>query len=133
VRSLVRRLSAVRAPRTAWWALAAVAAVIGGAACSGGDDGGGAVTLPPIATTSTIAPSTTVNLLDQDRFVVIEQGDNLSSIAQRYQVSQDDLMALNGITDPNAVFLGQVLELPAGAVLPVDPSATSLVAPTAAP
>ena len=59
--------------------------------------------------------------------------ESLSSIAQRYQVSQDDLMALNGITDPNAVFLGQVLELPAGAVLPADPTATSLVAPTAAP
>ena len=90
------------------------------------------MTLPPIATTSTIAVATTINLLDQDRFVVIQQGDNLSSIAQQYQVSQDDLMALNGITDPDAVYLGQVLELPVGAVLPADPT-PSLVTPTAGP
>ena len=59
---------------------------------------------------------------------MIAQGDILSNIAEDYQVSQAELMELNGITDPNAVFVGQVLELPVGAVLP-----SSLVAPTSTP
>lgn len=105
------------------------------AACSRGadDDGGvGAVTLPPIATTSTVAPPTTLSLLDQDRFVTVRQGDILSEIAKQYEVSQDDLMAKNGITDPDAVYVGQVLELPEDAVL-ANSEPPSLVTTTAAP
>lgn len=118
---------------TGWAAGAVVAAVLAGACSSGEGDGGGvAPTLPPIATTSTIAPSTTQNLLDQDRFVTVQQGDILSEIAKRFEVSQDDLMEKNGITDPDAVYVGQVLELPVGAVLP-NSGPPSLVTTTAAP
>ena len=113
--------------------MGAVAATALVGACSGDDDGGGGVgTLPPIATTSTLPPPTTISLLDQNRFVTIQRGDILSEIAQQYEVSQDDLMAKNGITDPDAVYVGQVLELPEDAVLP-NSGPTSLSTTTTAP
>lgn len=109
----------------------ATAVTAGGCSGDGSADESPRPTLPPIATTSTIAPSTTVSLLNQDRFVTVREGDILSEIAKRYQVRQDELMAKNGITDPDAVYVGQVLELPEDAVLPESAGPTSLVdAPT---
>jgi len=109
----------VRAHQLRWTAAVTIALTLAAAACSDDETPAGP-TLPPIATTSTLPPSTTASLMDQDRFYVIQQGDILSRIAQRYGISQDDLMAKNGITDPDAISVGQVLELPEGAVLPVE-------------
>ncbi len=39
-------------------------------------------------------------------------GDTLGLIATRFEISLDDLMELNGITDPNTLQVGQVLLLP---------------------
>lgn len=44
---------------------------------------------------------------------VVQDGDTLSAIAASFQVSEDDLMAANGITDPNRLFAGQELRIPA--------------------
>ncbi len=38
---------------------------------------------------------------------VVKPGDTLSSIALRYGVSAANLMALNGLTSPNLIFIGQ--------------------------
>lgn len=43
---------------------------------------------------------------------VIQPGDNLSTVAQRYNVSQAQLAAANGITDPNRILIGQRLIIP---------------------
>jgi LysM repeat protein len=45
----------------------------------------------------------------------IEPGETLSQIAERYGISQDELMELNSITDPDAIYSGQILVLPAPA------------------
>jgi LysM repeat protein len=45
--------------------------------------------------------------------VVVEYGDTLSWIAEVNDVSVDDLMAVNGISDPNFIYVGQTLLLPA--------------------
>jgi len=42
----------------------------------------------------------------------VQPGDTLSSIAQRFGVSLQDLMTANGITDPDAIYVGQVLRIP---------------------
>jgi LysM repeat protein len=57
---------------------------------------------------------------------VVEKGDTLSSIAYEFDVSADDIMRANGITDPNLIYEGQELVIPVGG-LPTDtpPSATS--------
>ena len=43
---------------------------------------------------------------------VVRSGDTLSGIALSLDVSMADLIALNGITDPNKIKPGQVLKLP---------------------
>jgi murein DD-endopeptidase MepM/ murein hydrolase activator NlpD len=42
----------------------------------------------------------------------IRVGDTLSSIARRYGLSRDELMAANGIKDPNSISIGQSLIVP---------------------
>jgi LysM repeat protein len=58
--------------------------------------------LPPTAT-----PSTPVVRTHQVRF-----GENLFRISLRYNVSLRTLMQANGITNPNLIFVGQVLIIP---------------------
>jgi LysM repeat protein len=43
---------------------------------------------------------------------VVQRGESLGTIAQRYNVSQNDLARTNGITNPNLVYVGQRLVIP---------------------
>jgi membrane-bound lytic murein transglycosylase D len=43
---------------------------------------------------------------------VVRQGDSLARIASRMGVDADELAALNGVSDPRALRVGQVLDLP---------------------
>jgi murein DD-endopeptidase MepM/ murein hydrolase activator NlpD len=43
---------------------------------------------------------------------IIQSGDTLSSIADRFSISLNDLMAANSITDPNTIQAGQQLIIP---------------------
>lgn len=54
----------------------------------------------------------------------VQAGETLSSIAERYGVTLAELMTLNGITDPDAIVIGQELLLPAAAA--EQPPATPL-------
>jgi len=56
----------------------------------------------------------------------VQRGDTLSSIARRFNTTVGTLVGLNGIANPNQIFVGQVLDLP-GTVETADPQ------PTAAP
>ena len=47
-----------------------------------------------------------------DVVVVVEAGDSLSEIAAEYGMSVSALMAANGITDPDRLFMGQELVVP---------------------
>jgi LysM repeat protein len=44
----------------------------------------------------------------------VQSGDTLGGIAQTYDVSIEDLMTVNGITDPNLLQVGQILIIPSG-------------------
>jgi len=46
-------------------------------------------------------------------YYVVQPGDTLFSIADRFGVSLSDLATINGVYDVNRVFVGQVLTLPA--------------------
>jgi LysM repeat protein len=83
------------------------------------------VSPPPAANTYTVQPS-----------------DSLSGIADQFGVSVDALMAANGITDPLALSVGQVLTIPTPDAVPspaategppVEGEATATPAPTTAP
>jgi LysM repeat protein len=113
-------------------AVSCVAAPLIGVGC--GSDGTGSGTLPPIATTSststTIATTTTL-----PEFYVVQSGDTLSKIVTKLGVSKDDLMALNGITNPDHIEKGQKLKIPRpGMVIPSTvPPSTTVPAETTAP
>lgn len=43
---------------------------------------------------------------------VVQSGESLSQIAQAYGVTIDEIMALNGLSDPNTIVVGQELLIP---------------------
>src|SRR5258706_16432950 len=46
----------------------------------------------------------------------VREGETLTSIANRYRISVNALIAANNITDPNALYAGQNLLIPSAAV-----------------
>lgn len=68
--------------------------------------------------------------------IVVEQGQSLAGIARKYAVKPEDLMRLNDLAHPNAIYVGQKLKLPKGAKtkLPVawtQPAASPATSPAA--
>ena len=95
------------------------------AAC-GSDGGGAAATLPPIATTTTTTtlPPTTTTLPD---FYIIQKGDSLFAIAQKFGLTFAELAAFNGIVNPDDIQAGQKLRIPQpGEVIPTTIAPTTV-------
>ncbi|MEM8828199.1 MAG: M23 family metallopeptidase [Cyanobacteria bacterium P01_G01_bin.19] len=80
----------------------------------------------------------TIKLMEPSNFVLpikdevttkiytVKRGDTLARIAERYQVSRQELVALNKINNSNLIFVNQKLKLPATAVEPVEPAKITL-------
>ena len=49
---------------------------------------------------------------------VVQGGETLHTIALRYGVTMADIMAANGITNPDRIYIGQRLTIPGGATPP---------------
>ena len=66
--------------------------------------------------TSTAAPKTSaktqVKVSDSGKTYVVAKGDNPVTIAKKFKVSYDDLIALNHIDDPRKLKVGQKLLIP---------------------
>lgn len=58
------------------------------------------------------APEATPAHAEEDGIHVVQRGESLSAIAQRYQVSLSELARKNGITNPNVIYVGQRLVIP---------------------
>jgi murein DD-endopeptidase MepM/ murein hydrolase activator NlpD len=58
---------------------------------------------------------------DQAEQYMVQGGDTLGTIADRYSVSLESLMAANGLSDPNLLSVGQVLTIPVPTPGPVGP------------
>lgn len=52
------------------------------------------------------------SVVDSGRTHILKSGENIWRIATKYKVSQKELMALNNITDPTKLKIGQVIKLP---------------------
>ena len=100
---------------------------------------GGPTSVPPPEATATPVPEETQTGRTTH---VVQPGENLSQIAQRYGVSVEAIVQVNGLEDPSLIQVGQTLIIPApGEVLPTatprPPTATPLpstptaVSPTA--
>ncbi|MFV9505738.1 MAG: LysM peptidoglycan-binding domain-containing protein [Oscillochloridaceae bacterium umkhey_bin13] len=60
----------------------------------------------------------------------VQPGDTLSAIAERFDTTVDELVAANGLTDPNALQPGQSLLIPSLLRPPVSEAEVSLLTPT---
>ncbi len=76
-------------------------------------------TLPLITTVATTTPTTAAPPTTQPSYVV-QQGDSLSVIAQRFAVDVKVLADFNGITDVNSIQVGQTIAIP-----PADATTTT--------
>ena len=70
--------------------------------------------------------------LDRTTYVV-QVGDTARGIAERFGVTMKQLMEANDISDPDSLFEGQVLVMPAAPSLPAAPPTNTRVPPTASP
>lgn len=83
-----------------------------------------ATTVAQPVPTSTPAPSQS----GEPEIYVVQEGDSLFGIALRYNLTVDQLLEANNLSDPDFVFVGQRLVIPAGAT-----AAGGSPAPTAPP
>ena len=59
----------------------------------------------------TESTNTTINSVIQDNYYTVQRGDTLSRIAKRYGVTVQYLVNLNGITNPNLIYTGQLIKV----------------------
>lgn len=59
----------------------------------------------------TESSNTTLNPVVQNNFYTVKTGDTLSSIARRFGITVQYLVNLNGITNPNLIYPGQLLKV----------------------
>src|SRR6185503_17698031 len=80
-------------------------------------------TAPPPTAAEVVLPTPTI--------YVVKLGDTLGTIAQRFEVTVEALMAANDITNPNVLSVGQSLIIPvAGSLPPTAEPATPALLPT---
>ena len=76
-------------------------------------------------TVESTVPATTTTVYSEPVYYTVNPGDSLFQISKTYNLNMAELMALNGITDPDKVNAGQVLQLPVPTgFVPVAPSTT---------
>jgi murein DD-endopeptidase MepM/ murein hydrolase activator NlpD len=59
-----------------------------------------------------LLPHSAVSAQESGPVYIVQSGDSLSSIAARFNLSVDELMQANGITDPDLLAVGQELVIP---------------------
>lgn len=86
----------------------AVAVLVGGACGGDGDEPPATTTTAPVTTATPETTPTTAALPTH----TVQPGDTLFLIAQRFGTSVDAIAKANGISDPNVIEVGQVLQIP---------------------
>ena len=89
------------------------------------------VAAPPSGTVPPEAAGASADTAAGDAPVVhvVQSGDTLNRISQQYDVSVEDIMAANGLTDPNIISVGQQLTIPVGGLpTPTVPAPTEIAA-----
>jgi LysM repeat protein len=66
----------------------------------------------------TPTPLPTVEVTAEPFTYVVEPGDHLVNIADMFAVNIQDIMDLNGITNPNKIFVGEQLQIPGYGIQP---------------
>jgi LysM repeat protein len=111
-----------RPDRTLFAATVAVLGVVG-VAC-GTTDPASQERLPPIQTTTPTTTTTTTTVAPADLLYVVQSGDTLFQIAERFSVTVAAIVERNGLASADDIEAGQSLEIPEG-LLVVDDGLTS--------
>lgn len=59
----------------------------------------------------------------------VRSGDTLGALAKKFSITLDELLTLNTLSNPDALYIGQVLKLPAHARMPEPPKAPPVTEP----
>lgn len=70
------------------------------------------VEITPVASPTAAPPSPTAGPVGAPITYTIQPGDSLSSIAQKFGITVDELVKANNIENPNEIFAGQELTIP---------------------
>ncbi|MCC6190012.1 MAG: LysM peptidoglycan-binding domain-containing protein [Anaerolineales bacterium] len=90
-----------------------------------------APTAPPTTAPPTSAPPTSAPPPSSGTSYTVLRGDTLSAIARRFGVTVQAIMTANGLTNPNLIYVGQVLTIPsASGATPTPPPATTTPPPS---
>ncbi len=111
-----------RPDRTLIVATIAVFGVVG-VAC-GTTDPASQERLPPMQTTTPTTTSTTTTVAPADFLYVVQSGDTLGKIAERFSVTVVAIVERNGLSSADDIQAGQSLEIPEG-LLVVDDGRTA--------
>lgn len=79
-------------------------------------------TQPAVNVTTTSGTPTSTGPIEH----VVAGGEWLLSIARLYDVDPDDIISLNGLTPPYALFPGQILKIPVEGLITPEPDGTPL-------
>ncbi|MFC1461175.1 LysM peptidoglycan-binding domain-containing protein [Verrucomicrobiota bacterium] len=74
----------------------------------------------PVTRSSSPAPA-----VDSEGEYVVQRGDSISKIAQRFNVSKAQIAEVNNLADPNKIWTGQKLVIPEATTEPVSEFASS--------
>jgi LysM repeat protein len=120
-----RELTRYGAP-AAFLAAVTIAVILIQAGLNSGSGSTTTVGLPPTAAATTTKPTTTKLVLTAPQsttatstetttpgaeYYVVQSGDTLGSIAQKYSTTVDELMTLNPGIDPTALHIGQKIRV----------------------
>lgn len=81
----------------------------------------------------TSIPSATPATGDETPVHVVQAGDTLGNISAFYDVPIEDIMAANGLTNPNLLTVGQELVIPVGGLPTATPPPTATAVPDVLP
>ncbi|PWJ91221.1 lipoprotein-anchoring transpeptidase ErfK/SrfK [Oceanotoga teriensis] len=61
-----------------------------------------------IITENNLKPKQKINIFN---YHVVQSGDNIYKIAEKYEVTPGDIVSINGITEPSKIYIGQILKI----------------------
>lgn len=85
--------------------------------------------LPPIQTTTPTTTSTTTTVAPGDFLYVVQSGDTLGKIAERFSVTVVAIVERNGLSSPDDIQAGQSLEIPEGLLVINDAASSETTEP----
>ncbi len=85
--------------------------------------------LPPIQTTTPTTTTTTTTVAPGDIVYVVQSGDTVGKIAERFSVTVQSIVESNGLASPDAIQAGQSLNIPEAVVIIDDSKPADSTAP----